>query len=368
MSGPNEDQATELERGTELLQVRAGWGASLRAERASGDRRVTRRAGEGRRMVAGPGLRRPARISVISTLVALAVCLVAAASASAFTAQGSAKQVYVTGLDPNAQASLLNSKGKTVYTQNADSLGGLLFRNVAPGTGYRVRLTSAGQASGPLTVHSERAAPWDPSIYDQTIPDNGYTYLTTRDGTQLAIDVHPPSSPAGEPGLPPGTTLPPGPDYLPPYPTLIEYSGYGYAEPAGPNSGQAWAYQRIQDGDTTCAANQVLHGEAADLGAKIAANSHYVPAVADPLDPVTFVHKIDVPVFMACQWEDEQTGGHCPTLAEHMTGTTKKWFTFTNGAHIDSLDPETYNRWYDFLEIYVARQAPAENAGPTDAA
>jgi len=45
------------------------------------------------------------------------------------------------------------------------------------------------------------------------------------------------------------------------------------ALPAGPNSGQAWAYKQIQSGDTTCAANQVLHGEAADLNAKIAANS-----------------------------------------------------------------------------------------------
>jgi hypothetical protein len=61
---------------------------------------------------------------------------------------------------------------------------------------------------------------------------------------------------------------------------------------------------------------------------------------------------------MACQWEDEQTGGHCPTLAAHMTGTQRKWFTFTNGAHIDSLDPETFNRWYDFLQLYVAHQAP----------
>src|SRR5204863_4855748 len=47
------------------------------------------------------------------------------------------------------------------------------------------------------------------------------------------------------------------------------------ALPAGPDSGQAWAYQRIQDGDTTCANNQVLHPEAADLSAKIARNSHY---------------------------------------------------------------------------------------------
>ncbi len=131
------------------------------------------------------------------------------------------------------------------------------------------------------------------------------------------------------------------------------------AQPAGPDSGQPWAYQRIQEGDTTCAANQALHPEAADLLGKIRANDHYVPEVADPLSPITFVNKINVPVFMACQWTDEQTGGHCPTLAEHMTGTDKKWFTFTNGVHTDSLDPETYNRLYDFFELYVDQQAPS---------
>ena len=140
------------------------------------------------------------------------------------------------------------------------------------------------------------------------------------------------------------------------------------ALPAGPNRGQPYAYQQIQSGDTTCASNQVLHGEAANLMAKITANAHYVPAVADPLDPVTFVHNIHVPVFMACQWEDEQTGGHCPTLARHFTGTSQKWFTYTNGAHIDSIDPDTYNRWYDFLELFVAHQAPIENVAVTRAA
>ena len=134
------------------------------------------------------------------------------------------------------------------------------------------------------------------------------------------------------------------------------------AEPAGPGHGQPWAYQRIEEGDQTCAANQALHGEAANLIAKIEANAHYNPSVADPLDPVTFVHKIKVPTFMACQWEDEQTGGHCADLAQHFTGTTPKWFTFTNGAHIDSLDPYTFDRWYDFLELFVAHQAPIVNA------
>ena len=106
----------------------------------------------------------------------------------------------------------------------------------------------------------------------------------------------------------------------------------------------------------------MLHGEAQNLLATIQATRTTTPSVADALDPVTFVNKINVPVFMACQWEDEQTGGHCADLAQHFTGTSKKWFTFTNGAHIDSLDPETFNRWYDFLELYVAQQAPNKNA------
>jgi predicted acyl esterase len=433
---------------------------------------------------------------VLAAITLAASASGAAAAAPSFNAVGSAQQVYVTGLPANAAASLLTSTGSTLYTQNADSLGGLLFRNVPTGKGYRVQ--SGGAKSPPITVHSNASAPWDPGIYDQSIPDNGYTYLTTRDGTKLAIDVHPPTSPAGEPGAPSFIhfpTFPANTSYAPPYPTLIEYSGYGYADPSGPVNGIAvlanlmgfavvdvnmrgtgcsggafdffeplqnldgydvvetianqpwvlghkvgmigisyggisqlftaqtqppdleaiaplsvidatastlypggilntgfavpWAQQRqqeaqpagqglqgtqpyaeqqIQNGDQTCKSNQVLHGEAADLMAKIRANNYYNPAVADPLDPVTFVNKINVPTFLVCQWEDEQTGGHCPDLAEHFTGTSQKWFTFTNGAHIDSLDPYTYDRWYDFLQLYVAHKAPIVNQAATRAA
>jgi uncharacterized protein len=459
-------------------------------------RRVVSHSVEGR----PPLLRRRVPITVIATFLMLTVWLASAASASAFEAHGSVKQVYVTGLEANAQMSLLNRSGATVYTQNADPQGGLLFRNVTPGTGYHVRLTSTNETSGPLTVHGEAAAPWDPETYKQSIPDNGYTYLTTRDGTQLAITVHPPTSPAGEPGVPSSFHFPtfpqpgvPTPSYTPPYPTLIEYSGYGYAnpagpesgiavlanlmgfavvdvnmrgtgcsggafdffeplqnldgydvietiahqpwvlggkvgmlgisyggisqlftaqlrppdleaiaplsvidatattlypggvlntgfavawaeqrqqnaEPAGPTNGQKWAYERIKEGDQTCAKNQALHGQAANLLDKIKANATYTPSVADPLDPITFVHNINVPTFMACQFEDEQTGGHCADLAQHFTGTSKKWFTFTNGPHIDSLDPYTYNRLYDFLQLFVAKQAPIVNQAPTRAA
>jgi predicted acyl esterase len=431
------------------------------------------------------------RLVTVAAVVAF-VLAGGAGAAEAFTARGSVEQVYVTGSKPGARLSLVNRGGRTVATKRANALGGLLFRGVRPGRGYRVRPASGGRRSGRLTVLSTRPAPPSTGVYDQSIPASGYGYLTTRDGTKLSIYVHPPQDVSTAVPLPAGVTVP----KLPaggPYPTLIEYAGYGYADPAGPQNGiaalanlmgfavvdvnmrgtgcsggaydffeplqsldgydvietiarqpwalhhkvgmmgisyggisqlftartnppslaaisplsvldatqttlypggilntgfavawakervhdaqpatatqgQAWAHRRIEQGDETCKANQALHGEAANLMATIRANDHYRPKVADPLAPVTFVKKIHAPVFLACQWTDEQTGGHCPTLARRFTGTDRKWFTFTNGTHVDSLAPETFNRWYDFLQLYVARQAPMVNSAAIRAA
>ncbi|HYF28638.1 MAG TPA: CocE/NonD family hydrolase [Baekduia sp.] len=134
------------------------------------------------------------------------------------------------------------------------------------------------------------------------------------------------------------------------------------ALPSGPDAGQPYAAERIAAGDQVCKDNQALHAEAPDLLQKVRDNQYYNPAVADPLAPVTFVDKIRVPTFLACQATDEQTGGHCPTLASRLTGTDKAWVTLTNGTHVDSLAPETLNRLYDFLSLYVARQPPATNS------
>jgi predicted acyl esterase len=504
----------------------------------------------------------------VAALVSLLLLSIAswagvAQAAPAFEANGSVEQVYATGVPAGAGVTLRDGSGNVVGSKSADSLGAVLFREVEPGNGYRLEV--AGQQSEPLTVLTQRSAPPNTAIYDQTIEPHGYQYLTTRDGTKLAIDVHPPQdvltlvtnqipSPSeaaagGSEGAPETPQLPIGElekiikevpvvgevagglsevlgkvgeglgiklsgsprhkllqlrqaakgrsqgkaahgsalelPYVPtpPTPTLIEYAGYGYADPAGPEhgislianlmgftvvdvnmrgtgcsggaydffeplqnldgydvietiahqpwvlhhevgmmgisyggisqlftaatrppslaaiaplsvidntqttlypggilntgfalewakervhdaeaagptSGQAYAWKRVQEGDETCKKNQALHPEAVNLLQKVKDNSHYVPKVADPLSPVTFVNKIEVPTFMACQWTDEQTGGHCPDLAEHFTGTRKKWFTFTNGAHIDSLDPATFNRFLDFLELYVAKQPP----------
>ena len=408
----------------------------------------------------------PKRVGVpIVAALAIALLLPSGASAAnSLAVHGSVNQVYVTGAQPGTSLRLVR-KGKTVSKKPVGSLGGDLFRRVAAGKGYRVRAAD-GSLSVPVGVMSDRAAPKDPSIYNQTLPAGGYGYLTTRDGTSLAVDVRLP-----------------GPASAGPYPTLVEYSGYGYANPAGaesgisqilnllgfavvdvnmrgtgcsggafdffdrlqsldgydvvesvarqpwvlhnrvgmagvsyggisqlfvgatrpphlaaitplsvidnsattlypggllntgftvqwvqdrvadskpasPTEGQAWAYKQIQEGDQICKANQTLHTAAADLINKIPRNQVYRPKVADPINPSTFVNRINVPVFLACQFNDEQTGAHCPYLANRFTGTRRKWFTFTNGFHIDSLDPETFNRWFDFLELYVAGRKP----------
>ncbi len=178
------------------------------------------------------------RLALVLSLGCLGLAAPAAADAAGITAHGSMDQVYATGLKPGAHAQLLNARGHVVARRSADAQGGVLFTGVKPGAGYRVRLGSSGDESASLTVHSEAAAPWDPGIYHQKISPSGYQYLTTRDGTKLAIYVHPPDHPAGISSLPDGISLPSSYSQKP-YPTLIEYAGYGYADPAGPDSGIA---------------------------------------------------------------------------------------------------------------------------------
>lgn len=433
-------------------------------------------------------LRRPT-VAPMAVLAAVVIAIWAmfgatsiAGAAPRFIARGSAEQAYATGLAAHARVRLLNAAGRTVQTARADAQGGVLFRDVTPAAGYEI--VAGTLRSGRLRVHTDRSAPPSTSIYDQTL-HSGYGYLTTRDGTQLAIDVHLPKATSatsllGGSGLPENASIV---NPTKPYPTLVEYAGYGYANPAGPVNGiaqlanllgfavvdvsmrgtgcsggaydyfepnqsldgydaietiahqpwvldhkvgmlgisyggisqlftaatdppaleaiaplspidstittlypggdlntgfayswavqrvddakpfsttqdQAYALKRIRGGDATCRANQALHGEAYNLVKKIHSNRYYVPKVADPLDPITFVHKIHAATFMACQLTDEQVGAHCPDLAEHFTGTRHKWFTFVNGTHIDSLDPETLTRMIDFYELYVAHRRP----------
>src|SRR3954470_1809673 len=138
------------------------------------------------------------RVGTLGVIVALALVFASSAAAASFEARGSTEQVDVTGLTPNAPVSLVNSSDTVVQSRNANSRGGALFRDVAPGSGYKVQ--SGAETSDPLTVSADpikadtSAAPPDPgTLYSQTLHTHGYGYMTMRDGTQLAYDVHPPT-------------------------------------------------------------------------------------------------------------------------------------------------------------------------------
>ncbi len=123
--------------------------------------------------------------------------------------------------------------------------------------------------------------------------------------------------------------------------------------------GQAWTKKRADAGDTQCADNQNLRLQNPDFLAVTEAQNFYDPAQADALAPSTFVDKIDVPVFLAGAWQDEQTGGHFPNMLDKFTATPHLYADLTNGLHTESLSPTIFARMVEFLDLYVAHETPS---------
>ncbi|HET8931486.1 MAG TPA: CocE/NonD family hydrolase [Acidimicrobiales bacterium] len=184
--------------------------------------------------------RATAALAALTVLVGAAACTSAGSSddlgKAQFATTGSVAQVFVTDAPKGATLQLRHGDD-VVQTHRADAHGSLVFRDVKPGPDYRVR--SGASESPPVTVLTERAAPPDTKIYDQKIPtgwnakgeklkDGGYGYLTVRDGTKVAINVHPG-----------------GPESGGPYPTVIEYSGYAYAKPGAGDSSIAAVWNAL---------------------------------------------------------------------------------------------------------------------------
>lgn len=122
--------------------------------------------------------------------------------------------------------------------------------------------------------------------------------------------------------------------------------------------GQGWEDDQVQAGDTTCGENQLLHGQKVDLVAQINENPYYRHDIGDPLTPTTFVPKINVPVYLASAWQDEQTGPFFASLFNRFTGSKTVRVTAYNGVHIDAFAPGLLVEWQIFMDLYVARRVP----------
>lgn len=387
-----------------------------------------------------------------------------------FVVQPGTGQIAVLGAEPGAMLSVVDPDGAAIDTRAVDGQGSLLFRNLAPGEGYRI--VGDTEASPPVAVASPSDVPPADLYADQPeLPAGGFGYIVTRDGTTLSANVVLPG--AADDG---------------PYPTVVEYSGYqpsdpdsadiaglytaqGFAyvgvnmrgtgcsggsfrffetvqsldgydvveavaaqpwvmdhevgmvgisypgisqlfvaatQPPSLNSitplsvlddsyrstlypggllntgfavswtqaradqaqpfGQGWTQERADAGDRVCADNQLLRLQNPDLVQEIGDNPYYSNSLGDSLAPITFVDRIEVPVFLAGAWQDEQTGGHFPHMLAAFTGSPHLYVTLTNGVHTESLTPPVARRYMEFLQLYVGKKVPDLSAGATIAA
>src|SRR3569833_1683694 len=122
--------------------------------------------------------------------------------------------------------------------------------------------------------------------------------------------------------------------------------------------GQGWEQARVDGGDELCKENQLLHGQLIDNVAQARMTQFYDPAIHDQYNPATFVDRIDVPVFLAGGWQDEQTGPYFFPLLSRFTSSPATRFTVYNGVHPDGFAPDVLTKWYAFLKLFVAHDIP----------
>lgn len=418
-------------------------------------------------------------------LLVLAACGSDKDGNATFLARESVEQVHVTHATPGAMLELVDATDAVVQSGAADTQGSLIFRKVAPASGYRVRTTTMPvEISRHLTVMSVASSLPRADFYQKQKLVAGFQYITTRDGTTLSAYV----------------TLP-GDIAMGPYPTVVSYSGYEPSKPGAPvpgqeglcgsvpalcdapndpsaliadimgyatvnvnirgtgcsggafdyfeelelldgydvietvaaqdwvmnhkvgmvglsypgitqlfvastqppslaaiapssvigNSattvlpggilnegfalawvdrviskaapyGQGWEQARVDGGDTVCAENQLLHTQLVDNVAQARMTTYYDPAIHDRLNPTAFADEIQVPVFLASAFQDEQTGPYFFTLLDKFVNAPALRLSIYNGVHVDAFQPEVLEEWRDFLELFVARRVPVDIA------
>ncbi len=130
---------------------------------------------------------------------------------------GSVEAAYLTA-PTGTVATLTNGAHHVVGSGTTDALGALVVHDVAPGAGYRFTLKYKGATTttGTFSVLSQ-TQPKPESFYRSVKLHVGLNYLPMRDGITLAATVR---LPLGKTSLSQG-----------PFPTVIEYSGYGTAAP-----------------------------------------------------------------------------------------------------------------------------------------
>ncbi len=137
---------------------------------------------------------------------------------------------------------------------------------------------------------------------------------------------------------------------------------------AAPEGGQTWARELTTNGDPFtvppnvpdqhCIDNQKLHNQALPALDIVEKNKFRTPKLFRERAPGAWMKKIDVPVFLTGQYQDEQTGGHFPRSLPGLDGNKNVWVMMQNGVHTDSLGPKQMTPWIEFINLFVADRIP----------
>jgi predicted acyl esterase len=129
------------------------------------------------------------------------------------------------------------------------------------------------------------------------------------------------------------------------------------ARPA-PQGGQGWARKRVNQGDQTCLANQRLRLQTQDPIEFTESHPYYVPELMDARSPINWVSGIEVPMFYAAAFQDEQTGGDFASMLRKFPRRRDVKISVINGVHASPMEPAILWNWIAFLDLYVAKQIP----------
>ncbi len=135
---------------------------------------------------------------------------------------------------------------------------------------------------------------------------------------------------------------------------------FANSEPAPSPGALSYANALVAAGDKNCIAAQALHLQNFSLAHQLGVTVYRTPSLFDPRWAEQWAKRIDVPVFLAGAFQDEQTGGQWPEIIPDLKNDPNVWVTLINGTHVDSLNPAILSRWLEFLDIFVAGAVPTE--------
>ncbi len=126
-------------------------------------------------------------------------------------------------------------------------------------------------------------------------------------------------------------------------------------------NGSSWVVEQIESGDETCRENVALSHLSIDFE-EFLALLEFRHSLIDKRDLTMLISKVEAPIYLVGQFQDEQTGAQFGRMLDGLDNSPYSRLSLSNGRHPDDYGPDMAYRWFEFLELYVAKRVPQLNA------